>query len=129
MNKLQTKPYQPQTNGLVGRSHQTIMWMIGKLGEDENANWPGHLAETVDVYNATQSTAMVYSPHYLMFGCRSRLPIDFYFLTLRSTEVSKPGTSTKCVDEYATTVRDCLRTTLQEAQTQSTAEAQRQKWY
>ena len=25
----------PQTNGLVERSHQTIMWMIGKLGEDK----------------------------------------------------------------------------------------------
>ena len=31
MNKLQTMPYHPQTNGLVERSHQTIMQMIGKL--------------------------------------------------------------------------------------------------
>ena len=28
-------PYHPQMNGLVERSHQTIMQMIGKLGEDE----------------------------------------------------------------------------------------------
>ena len=28
----------PQTNGLVERSHQTIMQMIGKLGEDKKAN-------------------------------------------------------------------------------------------
>ena len=35
MKKLQTMSYHPQMNGLVERSHQTIMWMIGKLGEDE----------------------------------------------------------------------------------------------
>ena len=32
-----TKPYHPQMNGLVERSHQMIMHMIGKLGEDKKA--------------------------------------------------------------------------------------------
>ena len=35
VKKLQTMPYHPQTNGLVERSHQTIMQMIEKLGEDK----------------------------------------------------------------------------------------------
>ena len=39
------------------------------------------------------------------------------------------STSAKCVDEYVATVHDQLRTTLWETQAQSTAEAQRQKWY
>ena len=65
---LQTTPYHPQTNRLVERSHQMIMHMIGKLGEDKKADWPSHLAEIVHVYNATQSTVTGYSPHYLMFG-------------------------------------------------------------
>ena len=43
----------PQTNGLIERSHQMIMHMIGKLGEDKKANWPSHLAEIVHAYNAT----------------------------------------------------------------------------
>ena len=51
--KLWTMLYHPQTNGLVERSHQTIMQMIGKLGEDKKATWPGHLAEIVQSYNAT----------------------------------------------------------------------------
>ena len=48
-------PYHPQTNGLVERSHQMIMCMIGKLGEDKKANWPSHLAEIAYTYNATHS--------------------------------------------------------------------------
>ena len=38
MKKLWTMPYHPQTNGLVERSHQTMMTMIRKLGEDKKAN-------------------------------------------------------------------------------------------
>ena len=106
MKKLQTMPYHPQTNRLVERSHQTIMWMIGELGEDKKADWPGHLAEIVHAYNATQSAMMGYCPYQLMFGCRPRLPVDFYFLTLRSAEVPKCGTSAKCVDKYVATVQD-----------------------
>ena len=34
MRKLWTMLYHPQMNGLVERSHQTIMQMIRKLGED-----------------------------------------------------------------------------------------------
>ena len=129
VKKLQTVPYCPQTNGLVERSHETIMWMIGKLGEDKKADWPGHLAEIGQAYNATQSTVMGYSPHYLMFGCRTRLPINFYFPTFRSAEAPMWGASVKHVDEYMVTVHDQLRATLWEAQAQSMAEAQWQKWY
>ena len=116
MRKLQTMPYHPQTNGLVERSHQTIMQMTGKLEGDKKADWPRHLAEIVHAYNATQSTMTGYSPHYSMFGCRPRLLVDFYFPTFRSTEVPRRGTSTKCVDECMATVPNQLRATLQESQ-------------
>ena len=38
VQQLQTTPCHPQTNGLVDRSHQTIMCMIGKLEEDKKAD-------------------------------------------------------------------------------------------
>ena len=68
VQRLWTVPYHPQANGLVERSHQMIMHMIGKLGEDKKADWPSHLAEIAHAYNATRSTVTRYSPHYLMFG-------------------------------------------------------------
>ena len=70
-----------------------------------------------------------YSPHYLMFGHRPWLPVDFYFPTFRSAEAPMRGTSAKNVDEYIATVYDQLRDTLWEVQAQSVAEAQWQKWY
>ena len=72
IQKLWTTPYHPQTNGLVQRLHQTIMRMIGKLGKDKKAEWPGHLAEIVHAYNATHSTMTRYSPHYSDKGLGSQ---------------------------------------------------------
>ena len=71
MKKLWTMPCHPQTNGLVERSHQTIMRMIGKLDEDKKADWPGHLAEIVHAYNATCSAMARYSLHYLMIWMKA----------------------------------------------------------
>ena len=105
------------------------MRMIGKLGKDKKANWPGHLAEIVHTYNATCSAMTGYSPHYLMFGWRPRLPVNFYFPTFRSAEAPMREASAKHVDEYVASVWDQLRTTLQETQAQSMAEARRQKRY
>ena len=127
--KLQTTPYPPQTNGLVERLHQTIMHMIQKLGEDNKANWPSHLAEIVHTYNATYSAVTGYSLYYLMFGQRPRLPVDFYFLTIGSTKALMRRASAKHVDEYVAPVWDRLRTTLQEVKTQLKAEANQQKQY
>ena len=50
IKQMQTMPYHPR---LVERSHQMIMCMIEKLGEDKKANWPSHLAEIAHAYNAT----------------------------------------------------------------------------
>ena len=120
---MQTKPYHPQTNGLVERLHQMIMHMIRKLVEDKKADWPSHLAEIVHAYNATQSTVTRYSPHYMMFGCRPRLLVDFIFPTVGSNEAPTREASAKHVDMYVASVWDRLRTPLWNAQ------VHRQKWY
>ena len=105
------------------------MRMIRKLVKDKKANWPGHLAEIVHAYNATHSIMTGYSPHYLMFRQRPRLPVDFYFPTFRNAEAPMREASAKHVDKCIASVQDQLRTILREAQTQLIAEVCQQKCY
>ena len=63
--------------------NQTIIRMIGKLEEDKKACWSEHLPELLLAYNATSSAVTGYSPYYLLFGRRPRIPVDYLFPTLR----------------------------------------------
>ena len=82
VQKLRTSPYHAQTNGQVERINQTIICMIGKLEEDKEACWSEHLPELLMAHNATCSTETGYSPYYLLFGRRPRIPVDYLFPTL-----------------------------------------------
>ena len=82
VQKLRTSPYHAQTNGQVERMNQTIIHRIGKLEEDRKACWSEHLPELLLAYNATCSAVTGYSPYYLLFGRRPRIPVDYLFPTL-----------------------------------------------
>ena len=82
VQKLRISPHHAQTNGQVECMNQTIIRMIGKLEEDKKACWSEHLLELLLAYNATCSSVTGYSPYYLLFGRRSRIPVDYLFPTL-----------------------------------------------
>ena len=85
VQKLRTLPYHAQTNGQVERMIQTTIHMIGKLEEEKKACWSEHLPELLMAYNATCSAVTGYSPYYLLFGRRPRIPVDYLFPTLRDS--------------------------------------------
>ena len=85
VQKLRTSPYHAQTNGQVERMNQTIIHMISKLEEDKKACWSEQLPELLMAYNATRSEVTGYSPYYLLFGRRPRIPVDYLFPTLRDS--------------------------------------------
>ena len=85
VQKLRTSPYHAQTNGQVERMNQMIIRMIGKLEEDKKACWSKHLPKLLLAYNATRSAVTGYSPYYLLFGRRSRIPVDYLFPTLHDS--------------------------------------------
>ena len=82
VQKLRTSPYHAQTNGQVERMNQTIIRMIGKLEQDKKARWSEHLPEMLAAYNGTRLAVTGYSPYFLLFGRKSRMPVDCLFPTL-----------------------------------------------
>ena len=82
VQKLRTSPYHAQTNGQVKCMNQMIIRIIGKLEEDRKACWSKHLPELLLAYNATFFAVTGYSPYYLLFGRRPRIPVDYLFPTL-----------------------------------------------
>ena len=85
VQKLRTSPYHAQTNGQVEHMNQMIIRMIGKLEEYRKACWSEHLPELLMAYNDTHSAVTRYSPYYLLFGRRPRIPVDYLFPTLRDS--------------------------------------------
>ena len=59
--------------------------MIGKLEQDKKARWSEHLLEMLAAYNGTRSAVTGYSPYFLLFGRKSRMPVDCLFPTLRDS--------------------------------------------
>ena len=85
VQKLRPSPYHAQTNGQVERMNQTIIRMIGKLKQDKKARWSEHLPEMLAAYNGTRSAVTGYSPYFLLFGRKLRMPVDCLFPTLRDS--------------------------------------------
>ena len=82
VQRLRTSPYHAQTNGQVEWMIQTIIRIIGKLEQDKKARWSEHLPEMLVAYNGTHSTVTGYSPYFLLFGRKARMPVDYLFPTL-----------------------------------------------
>ena len=82
VQKLRTSLYHAQMNSQVERMNQTIIRMIGKLDEDKKAKWSEHLLEIMLAYNGTRSAVTGFSPYFLIFGRKSRMPVDYLFPTI-----------------------------------------------
>ena len=121
IEKIRTTPYHPQGNGSAERVHQTLQRMIGKLDPEKCRKWPEHIGSMVIAYNATRSQVTRYSPYFLMFGWRPRLPVDLLFPTVNNREW------THTINEYVNALYKRLRECLKLAQESATKEANRQK--
>ena len=122
VEKIWTTPYHPQTNESAKRVHQMLQCMIGKLDPEKRKKWPAHIGSIIIAYNSTRSLVTGYSPYYLMFGRRPRLPIDLLF-PMRRTQML-----TRTINEYIASLYNHLRKSLVIAQDCAVKEAQRQKW-
>ena len=91
------------------------------MDPEKRAKWPSHLGPILIAYNATRSLITGYSPYFLMFGRRPRLPVDLLFPTVKRDENSQT------TDEYITSLYDKLKSALASVWDTTLLEAQRQK--
>ena len=83
VKKLRTSSFHAQTNGQVERMNQTLIRLIDKLDKDRKTCWSKYLPELLMAYNSMHSALTGYSPHFLLFGRRPRIPVDYLFPTLQ----------------------------------------------
>ena len=119
ITKIRTLPYHPQTNGTIERVYQTLRRMIAKMDPEKRAKWPSHLGPILIAYNATWSLITGYSPYFLMFGHRPRLPVD--------QSIVRRDENTRTTDEYVMSLYDKLKLALASVRDTTILEAQRQK--
>lgn len=70
--------------------------MLRTLTDKEKETWKDHLPQVIHAYNCTRHESTGYSPHFLLFGCHPRLPVDLLFGLAEQTDpVSHKGYAEK----------------------------------
>ena len=67
--------------------------MLGTLTTEQKKDWKSHVPALVHAYNCTRNTATGFSPYYLLFGRKPRLPVDVEFGLLRGSQRGSPWDS------------------------------------
>ena len=87
VDKLNTSPYQPTTNGEVERFHQTLNSMLGKVVMDTQRDWDERLPLVMAAYRASPHESTRYSPNRLCLGREFGMLLDLIMgLPLEETE-------------------------------------------
>ena len=123
VQKLRTSSYHAQTNGQVEQMNQTLICMIGKLDEEKKACWSEYLPDLLLSYNSTHSAVTGYSPHFLLFGRRPRIPVVYQFPT-----ICDPPHKTK-LEESVADLQKRLKEAFEMARRLTSEEAFKQQCY
>ena len=65
-----------QTNGLTERFNQTLSRCLTKIVNESQTDWDEKIDTVLMAYRSSQQSSTKYSPYFMLFQQRMRLPID-----------------------------------------------------
>ena len=80
IEKLQTSPYHPSSNGMIERVNKAITQGLSHYVNKNQDNWYEYLPQILHAYRSTPTTAKGKSPHEMLFGQPMILPADIDYL-------------------------------------------------
>ena len=81
IKKIFTCPYSPRSDAICERFNRTMIDMLGTLNEEKKDSWSKHLLHMCNMYNSSTHSSTGFSPFELIFGRKSRLPVDLFMGT------------------------------------------------
>ena len=82
IKETRTTPYHPQSDGMVGRMNRTLKNILSKLVNERQDDWDMWLPQALLSYRSTVHSLTRFSPHLLIFGRETRLPMDLVAPTI-----------------------------------------------
>lgn len=79
IDKTRTTPYHPQSDGLIERFNRTLLQMLTNCVDKHPFEWEEYVKKVCMAYNTSTQATTGYSPFFLMFGRKPRLPIDVMY--------------------------------------------------
>jgi transposase InsO family protein len=79
INKTQTSPYRPCSDGLVERFNKTMQQMLKCFVNEWKTNWDDALPYVMMAYRATEQESTGCTPNMMMLGREVETPLDMMF--------------------------------------------------
>lgn len=105
IGKDTTSPYHYQGHGQVERMNGILREIISHFVNAEQNDWDLVLPFALFAYRSCKHTTTSFSPHFLMFGRESTLPMDYFF----DIPQQEFGTEDEYIRHTATSLSDAFR--------------------
>ena len=106
MDKSRTTIYHAAGDGMTERFNRTLISMLGTLETEKKKNWKLYIAPLVQAYNSIKHECTGFSPYMLLFGRKSKLPIDVAFGLNRND--SKDKTFSDYIADLQNKIKDAF---------------------
>ena len=79
IDKTRTTAFHPQSNSVIERMSRTLLNMFAKCIDEDQTNWSVKLPYVLMAYRSSVHESTGFTPHYLVFGHETSLPLDLMY--------------------------------------------------